>query len=82
MHESSVYQALLEEDREEGREQGQLLEARRIVVELGTAKLGAPDLTATSAIESLDDLDALHRLIRGVLHASSWQELLALLPDR
>lgn len=86
MHESSVYQALLEEGREEGREQGreqgQLLDARQIVAELGTAKFGAPDAATRSLLERVSDVAALHRLAVGVLSASSWDDLLTLLPDR
>ncbi|MFN8634097.1 MAG: hypothetical protein U0893_09595 [Chloroflexota bacterium] len=76
MRESTTYQAILEE----GREEGQLLDARRMVVELGTAKFGAPDLAASAALETIGDLAALHRLAVGVLRVSSWQELLSMLP--
>jgi hypothetical protein len=67
--ESSTYQAAVEE--------GRLVEARRLVRELGTEKFGAPDATAVRMLERIDDLDALERLLRRILIASTWQELLA-----
>jgi predicted transposase YdaD len=79
MRESVTYQAILEEGREEGRDEGQITHARRMLLELGTEKLGAPDVATAATIESLADLFVLDRLIRGVLRASDWDELLATL---
>jgi predicted transposase YdaD len=75
MRESVTYQAILEE----GRDEGQITHARRTLLELGTEKLGAPDVATAATIESLADLSVLDRLIRGVLRASDWDELLATL---
>jgi predicted transposase YdaD len=86
MRESSTYQAILEEGREEGlergREQGRVAEARRLLFRLGTQKLGAPNATITSTVESLDDLDVLEHLTTGILTVATWQELLATAPNR
>jgi predicted transposase YdaD len=77
MRESSTYQAILEEGRVEGRVEGQVIEARRIVLGLGTSKFGAPDAATLATLERLDDLDTLHRLAAGLLQTSTWEELLA-----
>ena len=77
LRESSTYRAILDEGRAEGLSQGRVIEARRVVLELGTEKLGPPTATVIRALEDLDDLDALERLIRRILTASTWQELLA-----
>jgi predicted transposase YdaD len=73
MRESVTYQIILEEGREEGRVQ----EARVLVLDLGTEKLGAPDTSIAATIDRTDDLAALQRMARAVLRANSWQELLA-----
>jgi predicted transposase YdaD len=73
MRESVTYQIILEEGREEGRVQ----EARDLLLELGSEKLGSPDEAVVAAIQSSDDLPTLHRMGRAVLRANSWQELLA-----
>lgn len=83
MRESSTYQMILEEGRVEGeirgRAEGQIIEARRIVLGLGTSKFGTPDAATLATLERLDNLDALHRLAAGLLQTSTWEELLAAL---
>lgn len=78
MRESSTYQAILEEGRVEGRVEGQIIEARRLVLELGTRKFGPPDPTTVGALERIDDLNMLHRLADGLLQTSNWEDLLAI----
>lgn len=77
MRESVTYQIILEEGREEGREEGELREARRTVLDLGTEKFGPPAESTVAVIRDLEDLAGLHRMVRAVLRANSWQELLA-----
>lgn len=77
MRESSTYQAILEEGREAGREEGQVVQARGDVIDLGTEKFGPPESVTIAAIERLDDLVILRRLLRSILRASTWGELLA-----
>ena len=64
------------EGRAEGRAEGQVGEARRVLLALGTERLGTPDATTLSTLDDLIDVEALERLLRRVLTASSWQELL------
>jgi len=72
---------ILDEGRVEGRVEGEAVgrlgEARRIVVRLGTQRLGAPAASTIAAIEAIDELDALENLIARLLTARSWQELLS-----
>jgi len=77
MRESSTYQAILEEGRVEGETRGRVAQARRDVRELGAEKFGPPGTEVVERLEQIDNPDMLGRLLRGVLRASSWQELLA-----
>jgi hypothetical protein len=69
MRESVTYHIILEEGRVE--------EARRTVLDLGADKFGPPAESTAATIQELEDLDVLHRMVRAVLRANSWQELLA-----
>jgi predicted transposase YdaD len=73
LRESSTYQMILEEGREEGRLEG----ARHALIRIGTSKLGPPDPRMVAEIEAITDVDLLERLAVGVLTATSWDEVLA-----
>lgn len=75
MRESSTYQAILDEGREEGRHEGELHALRRTLLRMGEEKFGPVDPATSSQIEQITDLGLLDRLISGVLRASGWQEL-------
>jgi predicted transposase YdaD len=79
MKESSTYQAILKEGREEGRTegkvQGALAEARKVLRLQGDAAFGAPDARTIALIEGLSELDKLEELLKRVRTATSWQEL-------
>src|SRR5260370_13617143 len=62
MKESSTYQAILEEGRNEGRSEGAVAEAKKLLRTFGEDKLGAPDARTAAAIERIDDLGRLERL--------------------
>jgi len=90
MRESSVYQAILEEGRESGillgreagREEGSADEARRILLRLGTRKFGPPNPATSAILDRVRDREMIETLIDGILHATSWPELLAPLAER
>jgi hypothetical protein len=67
--ESGAYQMILE--------QGQLSEARRLLLTFGTQRLGQPDSTIREQVEAIDDLDRLERMVGRAFTTLSWQELLA-----
>jgi hypothetical protein len=80
MRESVTYQIILEEGIEKGRAEGRADEARELLLELGTEKLGAPDVVTARALTEIEDRATLERLIRGLFAATSWAELLAPIP--
>jgi predicted transposase YdaD len=77
MRESSGYQIILDEGREEGRIQGALREARKILLRLGGRKFGAPEPAAEAAVQAIDDLARLERMSDRLLDVTTWQDLLA-----
>ena len=77
MKESSTYQAILEEGRIEGIAQGAVAEAKKVLRLQGEQAFGSPDAATAAAIERLDDLARLEGLLRRVLTAADWRELLA-----
>ena len=71
MKESSTYQAILEE----GRTEGAVKEARKLLRVFGDGKFGPPDAQTAEAIEQTDDLARLEDLCQRLRTASSWQDL-------
>lgn len=72
MKESSTYQAILEE----GRNEGAVAEARKLLRVFGDRKFGNPDTRTAAAIERIADLARLEDLCQRVWTAASWKELL------
>jgi hypothetical protein len=72
MKESSTYQAILEE----GRTEGAVVEARRVLRLQGDDAFGPPDARTAAAIERLDNLTRLEELLKRVRTVDSWRELL------
>lgn len=77
MRESSTYQAILAEGRNEGRNEGRAEEARKLLLLQGAKRFGAPaDAPTRAALEAITDLSRLEELGARLLDVSSWQELL------
>jgi hypothetical protein len=72
MKESSTYQAILEE----GRTEGAVAEAKKVLRLQGDKAFGAPDARTAAVLERLNDLTRLEDLLKRVLTAHNWQELL------
>jgi len=72
MKESSTYQAILEE----GRIEGAVTEAKKLLRVFGDRVFGPPDARIVSAIEGIDDLARLEELCDRVPAVNSWQELI------
>ena len=70
MRDSDTWMAIFDE--------GRLDEAKRLIIQLGTKRLGPPDEATSKALGAIEDLDRLESLgcIR-ILDVTSWQELLA-----
>jgi len=70
MHESDTYLAILDE--------GRLDEARKLVLRVGQKKFGPASDDVVTAVNGIEELERLERLIEGYTEVSSWQELLLL----
>jgi len=86
MQESTTYQAILREGRNEGLIEGRnegLIEGRlsgerQLLVRLGTKRFGPPDTATVAAIEAIRDVNRLESLGERILEPDleSWDELL------
>lgn len=76
MKESSTYQAILEEGRQEGITVGAVAEAKKVLRLQGDGLFGVPDARTVAAIERIDNLMQLEDLLRRLPSATTWQELL------
>jgi predicted transposase YdaD len=72
MKESSTYQAILEE----GRAEGAVAEAKKMLRLQGDDAFGPPDSRAAAAIARLDDLPRLEEMLLRVRTAGGWPDLL------
>jgi predicted transposase YdaD len=81
MKESVYYQMILEEGEVKGEAKGGIKEARRILLRQGQRRFGLPDQAMVATIESTDSIDHLEGWLDRVLEVSSWEELLASLPQ-
>lgn len=74
MKESTTYQAILREGRNEGRIAGE----QRMLLRLGTKRFGQPDETTRAAIEAIQDIDRLEALGERILDPDlhDWEDLL------
>jgi predicted transposase YdaD len=83
MRESTTYQATLREGREEGliqgRNEGRVGEAQRMVLRQGGIRFGPPDQATRAAVEAIRDLDRLERIGDRILDMSigDWDGLLS-----
>jgi predicted transposase YdaD len=73
MRESSGYQLILDE----GREEGALREARKILLRQGRRKFGPPEPAVEAAVQAIADLSRLERMSDRIFDATSWPDLLA-----
>jgi len=72
MRESSTYQAILQEGREEGR----LRVAREWLLKLGSNRFGEPDARGRETIEEAASIEQLDQWRERLLIVESWEELL------
>ena len=77
MKESTTYQAILEEGKQEGKHEGSVAEARRLLLLLGTSRFGPPDAAERAAIEAEGQTERLEEWTLRLLTVSGWEELLA-----
>lgn len=93
LRESSYYQKVLSEGRQEGEKhgrqegekhgrqegerEGRLVEARDLLLRLAGRKFGETPATAEAAVRALSDRERLERMTDRVLDATTWDDLLA-----
>jgi predicted transposase YdaD len=86
MEESVTYQWIIEKGKqkgiEQGREEGALSEARKMLILAGEQVLGAPDVRARKTIEAIPDVELLEQLTGQLGQARSWNHLLGLPASR
>jgi Domain of unknown function (DUF4351) len=70
MRDSTTYQAIVREGREE--------EARRLLLRHGTRRFGTPDAAIMAAVEAIHDVDRLESLTDRIFDATAvdWNDLL------
>jgi hypothetical protein len=73
MRESNAYQEILDE----GRVEGELRHARRILIRQGVRRLGVASPTVEARLESITSLDVLDALIDRVSDVETWDDLLS-----
>jgi len=73
MRESSTYQAILDEGREEGR----IESLHKTILRQGQHRFGPASKSVQNKIMALTDRKRLERMTEQVLEVGSWQELLA-----
>ena len=80
MRESSTYQAILKEGRDEGRlealNEGRFEVATNIIIRLGTKRFGAPDPLVLAWLKDITDFDHLLRIGERLIDVDGWEELL------
>jgi predicted transposase YdaD len=69
MHESTTYQAILDEGREDG--------IRKTLLRQGRLKFGPPDANIETEVQAITDLARLERMSERLLNASTWKDVLA-----
>jgi hypothetical protein len=69
MHESTAFDAILDE----GRVEGEL----RILLRFGRKQLGTPSASTEASLAAIHDIDRLERMADALVTAKSWEELLA-----
>jgi predicted transposase YdaD len=72
MKESTTYQYILDE----GRAEGAVREARKILLRQGQRRFGPPSDAISAALAAITDLERLERMSDRILEIASWQELL------
>ena len=74
MRESTTYQAILKEGRQEGKVEGE----QELLLRLGTKRFGEPDAATIAAIEAIQDIDRLGAIGERILdpNIQDWNNLL------
>ncbi|HEV3439981.1 MAG TPA: hypothetical protein VG122_21620 [Gemmata sp.] len=77
LEDSTTYQLILNKGITQGRAQGRVEEARRMVLRLAVKRFGPTPSNAEAAILAISDHDRLERMVDRVHDAAGWDDLLA-----
>lgn len=77
MRESTTCQAILEEGRVEGTRKGRIEEARRLLLLLGSQRLGNPSAGTLAALDRVTQPEQIESLAVRLLDVESWDDLWA-----
>ena len=83
MEESSTLRAFIEEGRQQGLQEGleqrlkegEVLEARRIILRLGRKRFGEAGDAVVSRLDAISNVGKLEQLVERLFDISSWDEL-------
>ncbi len=73
LEDSVTYQAIVAQ----GYAEGEIKEARKLLLRLGRKRLGEPDATVLSIVQSSTSLERLEHLLERLFEVETWVELLA-----
>ncbi len=76
MRESITYKEILDE----GRVEGELREARRILLRQGLRRLGVASLTVVARIDAISSLETIEGLLDRIFDVETWDDLLCDMP--
>jgi hypothetical protein len=78
MQESTTYQKVLRKGRQEGRQQGRLIELQRLLLRRASKRFGEDDAATTAALQAIEDIDRLEALFDRLdeHELQNWDELL------
>ena len=78
MRQSTTYQAILREGRQEGWQEGQVKGEQKLLLRQGTKRFGKPDAATLAALEAIQDIDRLEALGERLLDPKiqDWNDLL------
>jgi len=77
LKDSSFYQVLQKWGREEGVREGEIKQARKILIRQGRIRFGRLAKPTRARLDAIDDLERLERLSERIFTATSWDDLLA-----
>jgi hypothetical protein len=75
MRESTTYQAILEEGRQEGIQTASSAEARKILLKQGRIRFGEPGAAILKRLESESGVERLEELAERLIQVATWEEL-------
>ena len=73
---TSWHKAGWREGRSEGLREGQLIEARRILLAVGRIRLGEPGELVLDAIHKIESPDEIEAMIARILSVETWSQLI------